>query len=246
MGRSVVRLPAVLVIVATFSAGAGAPAHAAQGVTVRITQLPGEFLAGGPPATVTVSASRSRGGCIKLRWSLVLRVDGARPDRVGVDRIEQDGSFPVDVGNTGDAIRITDRELDPGTLCRDRRVTAQYEISFPGGATEDTAELTLAAEALTAGGQLLDRTTVSREVRPAEAPTSSAPAVAAPAQSGPSVAGAGGGLDARRASDSRVVRVGPVGLAVGVVMVLLGLALLARVRCRSRRLRPTLARRARR
>jgi hypothetical protein len=237
MSRSVALLPGVLVIVAGSTLATATPAHAAQGVTVRITQLPGEFVAGGPPAGVTVVAGRSRGGCEKLRWSLVLRTDGIQPDQVRVDRIEESGSFPVDRRTAGTAVRVTDRQLDPGTLCRDRTVTARYAISVVGG--ETGARLTLAPEARSAGGQLLDRTTVTRELRPAEASPSPEPAAAATAAPSGAPARGAGGLDADRASDSSVVRVGPIGLAVGAVMVLLGLALLVRVRRRSRRLRGT-------
>jgi hypothetical protein len=186
MDRSVARLSAVLVISAAFGLATAAPALAAQGVTVQVTQLPGEFAAGGPPAPVTVVASRSRSGCIKVRWSLVLRVEGARLDRVRVDRIEESGSFPVNVRTTGNTARITDRQLDPGTLCRDRTVTARYEISFAGDAADAAAEATLAAEAFSAGGQLLDRATVTREVQPADASAPPEPTAdaATPAQSG--------------------------------------------------------------
>lgn len=240
MSRSGARLCTVLVIVVTSGFAGAAPVQAAEGVTVQITQLPGGFVAGGPAAPVTVVASRSRGGCIKLRWSLVLRVDEARPDRVRVDRIEEDGPFPVDTEIAGNAARVTDQRLDPGTLCRNRTVTAQYEITFPG---EATGEVTLAAGALSTGGQLLDRTTVTRGIRPAETsptpePAPGAAGTAAPAQSGAAAQGAGGGLGADRVSDEGVVRIGPIGLAAGALMVLLGLALLVRVRHRSRSLRP--------
>jgi hypothetical protein len=236
MSRSGARLCTVLVIVTVSGFASAAPVAAAEGVTVQITQLPGEFVAGGPPAPVTVVASRSRGGCIKLRWSLALRVDEARPDRVRVDRIEQDGPFPVDTEVTGNAARVTDQRLDPGTLCRNRTVTAQYEITFPGDAT---GEVTLVAEAFSAGGELLDRTTVTRGIRPAETSPTPEPApgaaagAAAPAQSGAASQGA-----ADRVSDEGVVRIGPIGLAAGALMVLLGLGLLVRVRRRSRSLRP--------
>lgn len=235
----VARLPVVLVMVAASGFASAGAVAAARGVTVQITQLPGEFAAGAAPAPVTVVASRSRGGCIRVRWSLVLGVEGVRPDHVRVDRIEQDGSFPTRVEATGDAIRITDRRLDPGTLCRGRTVTARYEISVAGEATGATGRLTLAAAAFSAGGQLLDRTTATRPVRLPRAPQPS-DAVGADVQGADGLSAERLGADgpaAGRTSDSRVVRVGPIGLAVGAAMVLSGLVLLARVRRRSRRLR---------
>jgi hypothetical protein len=235
------RLFAVLAGVAAGAAGA-VPALAAQGVTVQVTQVPGEFTAGGESGKVTAVAKRSRGGCGKLRWSLVVLVDGGRPDRVRVDRIEDQGSFPVNVRIAGEAIRITDELLDPGTLCRDRTVTARYAIAFAEDATDADTQVNLVAEAYSAGGRLLDRAAVTRDLRSAGGEGSPEPSAdpegAVPARSGDPTAGSGGGFDANRTSArAGSVRVGPIGLAVGAVMVLLGLSLLVKVRRRSRWIR---------
>jgi hypothetical protein len=239
--RSVARLSVAVVCLAGFGWATAAPAFAAQGVTVQITELPGTFAAGGAPKTVTVVASKRSGDCIKVRWSLVLRVDGVRLDRVRVDRIEDNGSFPVTVQTEGDAARVTDRQLDPGTLCDDRTVTARYNVSFTGDAIDGGGgEVTFAPEARSVNGQLLDRTTVTRAVASAQASPAPSededPAANVPTEE-PSSAGtaAGGQVDANRTSDgSSVVRVGPIGLGVGAVLVLLGLGLLIKVRRRSR------------
>lgn len=250
MGRTMARLFAVLAGVAAGAAGA-APALAAQGVTVQVTQVPGEFTAGGESGKVTAVAKRSRGGCGKLRWSLVVLVDGGRPDRVRVNRIEEQGSFPVNVRIAGEAVRITDELLDPGTLCRDRTVTARYAIAFAEDATDTDTQVNLVAEAYSAGGRLLDRAAVTRDLRSAGGRGSPEPSAdpageeadpageeAAPARSGAPAAGTGGGLDANRTSArAGSVRVGPIGLVVGAVMVLLGLSLLVKVRRRSRWIR---------
>ena len=49
---------------------------------------------------------------------MVLTVDGADLDQVRVDRVEEDGNFPLRVRTEGDTARLTDVRLDPGQLCR--------------------------------------------------------------------------------------------------------------------------------
>jgi hypothetical protein len=243
MRRSAARLCAALACLTgaglTGAAVTAAPAFAAQGVSVQVDRLPGTFTAGGAAGTMTAVATKSRGDCIKIRWSLVLRADGLRPDRVRVSRIEDDGPFEV-AAQTGDgSVRLTDRRLDPGRLCRDQRVTARYDITVAGGAVEageTAARLSLAVEAYSDDGDLLDRTTVTRSVKAGVVASPSAGPSGGPAPpSGSPAAGAGGGLAADPAgARSSAVRVGPIGLAVGAVMVLLGLGLLVRVRRRAR------------
>lgn len=233
--RSAARLCAVLAGVAGSAVATAGPALAAEGVTVQIKQLPGAFVAGGAPGTVTAVASKSRGDCIKIRWSLVLEFDGVRPDRVRVNRIEDDESFPVTPQPAGDSVRVTDRRLDPGRLCDDRSVTARYDITVVSGAVGGdgtAARLGLAVEAFSSKGQLLDRTTVTRDVRGDTSP-SPEPTQATPALSSPPAAGAGGGIAADRTSGDSVVRAGPFGLAAGAIMVLLGLGLLVKIRRRA-------------
>jgi hypothetical protein len=241
--RSAARLPAVLVgLAATAVATAAAtvvatagPAFAADGVTVEIKELPGTFVAGGAPGTVTAVASKSKGDCIKIRWSLVLDFSGVQADRVRVNRIEDDESFPVTPRPSGDSVRVTDRRLDPGRLCEDRSVTARYDITVVGGAVDGDAtgaQLGLTVEAFSAKGQLLDRTTVTRDVRGGTSPSAEPTEEAAP--SSPPAAGAGGGIATDRTSGASVVRVGPFGFAAGAIMVLLGLGLLIKVRRRAR------------
>lgn len=254
------RFVARLSVVLLFPAGAAfmfaGPAAAAQGVTVQITELPGEFTAGAAPARVTVVASKRGGNCIKVRWSMVLQVDGASLDQMQVDRIEDSGSFPVDKRTTGNAARFTDQQLDPGTLCRDRTVTARYTIGFTGDVTD--ARVTLQTEAYDSNLRLLEQDEASRDVTGGAAQpspsdqASTPPAGAAPrasdvASADPAATGtgnqtgqgaaAGTGDPVSAARRSSVVRVGPVGLAVGAVMVFLGFGLLLRVR-RRLRLRP--------
>ncbi|MEE6312056.1 hypothetical protein V1634_35125 [Plantactinospora veratri] len=140
-----------------------APAGAAPGFDTALTRLPGQFVAGAGAETVTAVVSTTLDGdCRKVRWSLVLRADGLRLDQIGIDRIEEPGVVPTDVRGEGGAARITDRDLDPGTLCRNRTVTAQYRLAVDEAVTDGRIELTV--EAFDAQSRLLDRTSATREV----------------------------------------------------------------------------------
>ncbi|MEU8043851.1 hypothetical protein AB0B71_06855 [Micromonospora echinofusca] len=150
------------VVVLACLAGAGLPAPAQAAFTTELSGLPDEFTAGGRVRTVSAVVSRDDGGCVKVRWSMVLRVRGLRLDQVRMDRIEETGSFPLEVRAEGDVARLTDRRLDPGTLCPGRTVTARYRVAFAGDVTR--GRITLAAEAYDANLRLLSRQTATRSV----------------------------------------------------------------------------------
>lgn len=233
----------------------GTPVSAAPGFDTRL-DLPGQFTAGGEPATISaVVGTSERGECRKVRWSLVLRVAGLRLDQVRVDRVEETGSFPVQVRADGDAARITDTELDPGELCRDRTVTARYRIAF--GAEAAGGRVTVTAEAFDARSRLLASGSATRTVagnrarptptatRPTETPspeaTEAAPEESAGEQSNelipvptdePVVAsGTGGGRPDPAANSGRLGLV-QVGFLAGALLLFLGVGLLMRVRHR--------------
>lgn len=202
------------------------PAAAAQGVTVRITEAPDRFAAGGAPATLTVVASKRAGDCVKVRWSLVVRLSGAAAEQLRVDRIEQDGSFPMSVRAGADTARFTDRRLDPGTLCRGRTVTARYEVSFAEQASN--ARAVFQAEAYGADGRLLARVAATRAVVGDRQPSASpSPSEAGPPPAQPDAAAVDPAAATPRSSSIRVL---PVGLAVGGVLLSLGLGLLLKAR----------------
>lgn len=133
------------------------PALAAvNGFDVKITELPRTFAAGAGPATVTVVASTNSGApCQKVRWSMLMQVDGVQLDQVKVKRVEDDNSFPLQVQANGDTARLTDAELDPGTLCNGQTVTARYEVSFDDEA--DSGTVRFQAEAYDVRERLLQR-----------------------------------------------------------------------------------------
>jgi hypothetical protein len=222
---------------------AGSPASAAQGVTVRISEVTGQFEAGGAPAQVTVVATKRTRECIKVRWSLVLRVENVNLDQITVDRREEDGSFPVDFQTGGAEARLTDERLDPGTLCRNRSVTARYTIAFDDDATG--GRVTFRTEAYDARNEFLESDTATRNVEgdaspspsPSPTPTQSDAAESTEEAEAP-IAGGGIGEPLEPTSGSGGSGLLPVGLAVGGMMVFLGLTLLLRARRKLVRGRP--------
>ncbi|MGC5017604.1 hypothetical protein [Micromonospora sp. DT47] len=171
--RNALRVGVVLACLSATGLAAPPPASAAPGFATELSGLPDEFSAGDQVRTVSAVVRRDGGGCVKVRWSMVLSVQGGlRLDQVKMDRVEDSGSFPLEIRTEGDVARLTDRQLDPGTLCPDRTVTARYRVAFAEDVTQ--GQLTLAAEAYDAGLRLLARQTATREVV-GVAPTDEAP-----------------------------------------------------------------------
>lgn len=160
--RYALRLGALVAGVAGTVLTLAAPAQAA--FATEMSGLPARFTAGDQVRTISavVSQTDRRGGCAKVRWSMVLRVQGIRLDQVKMDRVEENGDFPVEIRTEGDVARLTDRQLDPGTLCPGRTVTARYRVAFAEDVTQ--GRVTLAAEAYDANLRLLSRQTVTRSV----------------------------------------------------------------------------------
>ncbi|MGW2622221.1 hypothetical protein [Micromonospora taraxaci] len=160
--RYAVRVGVVLACLSGVGLALAAPAQAA--FTTELSGLPARFTAGEQVRTVSAVVSRTdrRGGCVKVRWSMVLSVQGLRLDQVKMDRVEEAGDFPLEIRTEGDVARLTDRQLDPGTLCPGRTVTARYRVAFAEDVTQ--GRVTLAAEAYDANSRLLARQTATRSV----------------------------------------------------------------------------------
>lgn len=175
--RYALRIGVVLTSLAGAGLGAAVPAGAAAAFSTELSGLPDEFTAGNRVETLSAVVSRSDGGgCVKVRWSMLLRVQGLRLDQVKVDRVEDSGSFPLEIRADGDTARLTDRDLDPGLLCPGRTVTARYRVAF----AEDVARgrVSFAAEAYDPELRLLARQTAARRVVGPEAtadPTEATP-----------------------------------------------------------------------
>lgn len=161
--RYALRIGMALTCLSGVGLGVAVPARAAAPFATELSGLPDEFTAGDRVETLAAVVSRSdRGGCVKVRWSMLLRVQGLRLDQVRVDRVEDGGSFPLDIRTEGDVARLTDRQLDPGILCPGRTVTARYRVAFTADVTR--GRVSFAAEAYDPELRLLARRTATRPV----------------------------------------------------------------------------------
>jgi hypothetical protein len=161
--RYALRIGVTVACLAGAGLGVTGPARAAAAFATELSGLPDEFTAGDGVETLSAVVSRSDGGgCVKVRWSMLLQVRGLRLDQVKVDRVEENGSFPLEIRTEGDVARLTDRELDPGLLCPGRTVTARYRVAF----AEDVSrgQVSFAAEAYDQNLRLLARRSATREV----------------------------------------------------------------------------------
>jgi hypothetical protein len=228
-------------------AGPGPARAAVDGFDVTITELPARFTAGADARTVTVVASTEAGrNCEKVRWSMLLEVEGVALDQIRVDRVEEDGSFPLQVQAQGDTARLTDVRLDPGRLCPGRTVTARYQVAVDDAAAD--GRVTFQAQAFDSGDRLLEEASASSRVvgeagaeSPSPAPSETESESAAPEQedagaaapSAPAAPGDGLAADPAAGEGGVPSLLGP-GLVVGAVLVFLGVSLLLRLRLRNR------------
>jgi hypothetical protein len=242
--RVAARLITALALVAAYLAW-GLPASAAvEGFSAIIDDQPGTMTIGKAARTLTavVSTDRER-RCRKVRWALTIRAEGISIDQIRVNRIENGNSFQVRTQVAGsDTARLIDAEPDPGELCRGRTVTGRWDIAFAG---PDSGTVTFEASALEgAGRELATASTTSRVVSPVAATPSPTPSEEEDA--GPEEQDAPAGDDRATPSPSTAALnpasgsysvLGP-GLIIGAVLVFLGVALLLRLRSRSRRADP--------
>ncbi|GAA3345980.1 hypothetical protein GCM10020358_55200 [Amorphoplanes nipponensis] len=248
-------LSAVLALAAATLALPGRAAAVEPGFRVEITELPATFTAGAGARTVTVVATSERNRCLKVRWSLLLSVDGPDLDDVEVAR-DEDGDFPVQVRNAGaGAARITDVQLDPGQLCRGRTVTARYRIGFDDDA--DPGSVTFRVQAFNAGRTLLQEASSRSEVKgeqedrdetrspspeasPSPTESTAEPEETAEQGATPEPTSTDADIAAVPASgrDSGTPSLLGAGLIVGGILVFLGVGLLLRLRLRARRTEP--------
>lgn len=249
MRHRTVLLCSILAVAMAVFAVPGPATAAVPGFQVQITELPGQFAVGADPSTVTVVASTDAGReCQKVRWSMLMKVNGISLEQVSVDRIEDTGSFPLAVQAAGDTARLTDVRLDPGELCPGRTVTARYQVTFAREVTD--GEVTLQAEAYDTNERLLQQASATREVvngssaaatpseeaEPSPSPTEedaqdeeSTPADDEASDEPSAIAAV---PTSRAGSDAGLLG---AGLIVGAVLMFLGVGLLLHLRLRNRR-----------
>ncbi|MFI5938299.1 hypothetical protein [Actinoplanes sp. NPDC051494] len=244
-----------LAVLGSILALPGRAAAVEPGFDVTITELPATFGAGAESRSLTVVASTDKRRCIKVRWSLLIRVDGPDLDEVKVTRVENDGEFAARRQDADNTARITDERVDPGQLCRGSTVTASYRVSFDEDA--DTGRILFQAQAFTAGGTLLQEATGQSPVVGQEPAATESPQESASPSPSPSPEESDGVEDADDAAETPdddaptssspgIIDAAPAsaqgggpsllgpGLIVGALLVFIGVALLLRLRTRQR------------
>jgi hypothetical protein len=268
--RAAAVVSTVLAISAATMALPAAASAAVPGIDLQFLNVPGEFTPGAAARDITaIVAANAQAGpqCRKVRWQLVVRVQGIDPGQARVERVPEDGGSPLQVVRQGDTTRITDVRFDPKSLCPGAagRVRAPYRVSIDG---ERTGRITLESRALDAAGRVLQAASVTSKIlkaqerrkgqpgqatkapaanktsAPAATPSPIAPAGAGAQDSAAPAAPPAGNIPATRTSSSSGIPslLGP-GLIVGAVLVLAGLILLLRIRLRNRRSDRAMARR---
>ncbi|MFJ1537789.1 hypothetical protein ACIODS_04525 [Micromonospora chalcea] len=113
------------------------------------------FTAGGSPGVVTVEVRKRTDGCVQLRTAIDLRLEGLRADQVRVQVAAGDGWTPVPVSGGDGAVATGQVAPIDRPLCKGKRVTVRYRVSFLAGAVGGRLEL--AGEASAANGDVLGR-----------------------------------------------------------------------------------------
>jgi hypothetical protein len=252
-------LLSTILAVATAVLALPSPASAAlAGFQVRL-QAPDTFKAGENPRPIEAVVSTDNSPrCQKVRWSMLLRVAGGVTfDDVKVTRIENGAEFPLLSQINGDTARLTDDEFDPGQLCRDRTVSARYDVSFAAGAAQ--GQIAYEVQALNAKNVVLQQAAAASTVQGTATVTPTKTATASPTPTQSDDSGAGAGVDptasdattdqptesaapaatadvpANAASSQAGVPslLGP-GLIIGALFVFIGVGILLRLRMRNK------------
>ncbi|MFI7251040.1 hypothetical protein [Micromonospora chalcea] len=113
------------------------------------------FTAGGSPGVVTVEVRKRTDGCVQLRTAIGLRLEGLRADQVRVQVAAGDGWTPVPVSGGDGAVATAQVAPVDRPLCKGKRATVRYRVSFLAGAVGGRLEL--AGEASAANGDVLGR-----------------------------------------------------------------------------------------
>jgi hypothetical protein len=230
---------AALALVAATLAWAAPALADTPGFAVSVGQ-PGTFTIGKAAKSLSAVASTDRARrCHKVRWTLTVQTEGISLDQLQVTRVENGRSFAARVQLGENGARVTDTGLDPGQLCRNRTVSAQWKIAFTG---PDDGRVSFEVRAADAAGRALATGGASTQVvtsvaaRPSATPSKSAAPTFTPepteAVAAPAAATSSAQVAALARAGSSTSILGP-GLIVGAVLVLLGVFLLVRLRKRN-------------
>jgi hypothetical protein len=244
-------LTAAALAVAAATVAWAAPAQAdTPGFAVNITQAADTFTVGKGAHTLSavVSTDRQLRRCLKVRWDLVISTDGISLDQIRITRVENGQPFAARTDLQEDSAQVIDAQPDPGQLCRGQTDTGTWAVAFTG---PDNGSVTFSARALNEQGRVLATGQASSQVvtpvadKRSKSPSASASAdpSASPSFSPEPTEAAVVAPAARESSadpaalakNTSGLSVLVPGLIVGAVLVFFGVALLLRLRSRSRR-----------
>ncbi|MEU5562226.1 hypothetical protein [Micromonospora musae] len=120
------------------------------------------FRAGGSAQGVNVEVRKRSDGCVLLRTTLGLQLDGLAADQVKVQVNYGGRWFPVPVDGGGGAVSTTPTAPSKPTLCRGKGITVRYRVAFVAGAPG--GRLSVTGEATNATGRTLGRDSDSARV----------------------------------------------------------------------------------
>ncbi|GAA4687484.1 hypothetical protein Prum_035430 [Phytohabitans rumicis] len=132
--------------------------------------------AGGAPARLAASVSRSANGCTQVRRTVVVRLDGLDPDLVRIERVVAGALVALPATSTeDDTVQAVDPLADSKLICGVTTLSANYRVTFLDDAPTGSAEFAVAASKV--NGKLLGSDVASSLVVEAAAlPGAEAPA----------------------------------------------------------------------
>ncbi|MFI2714364.1 hypothetical protein ACH495_30020 [Micromonospora sp. NPDC018662] len=134
------------------------------------------FTAGGSAGAMAVEVRKRTEGCVALRTTLGLKLDGLRADQVRVQVASGGRWVAVPASGGGGVVTTTQVAPIERPLCKGKGATVRYRVSFLPGAVGGRLEI--AGEASAANGQVLGRAgrtarLVGAERTPSPSPTPS-------------------------------------------------------------------------
>ncbi|WP_405092529.1 hypothetical protein OG767_06085 [Micromonospora sp. NBC_01392] len=206
----------------------------------------GSFTAGGSAGAVTVEVRKRTEGCVSLRTTLGLRLDGLRADQVRVQVASGGRWVGVPVSGGGGVVTTSQVASVERPLCKGKGAAVRYRVSFLSGAVGGRLEI--AGEASAANGQVLGRAGRSARLvgaeptpspsptpsrKPSPTPTPSTVAATPPETAGTSAVVAAVEPAAGAAADDSSFG-GSMIMWFGIALVLVGVALIVLLVRRSR------------
>lgn len=171
--RSAARLATVCALLGGLMAVGAAPALA-EDDSVRVRSA-STFATGGSPGAVSIEVRKRSDGCVLLRTSLTLRLDGVTADQVNVQVAAGGQWWPVPVSGGNGAVSTARTSPVKPSLCEGKSITVKYRVTFlpgsPAGRLTVVGEATNARDRSLGRGADSSRVVAGRNAAPITAPT---------------------------------------------------------------------------